>query len=231
MGVCALERGAALHDEAFGLSVGAGHEPVIFYLTNRCRWLFATDIYGTGGFDEAEAAASMLIDPDLYAPYPYRRRRLTVAHMDALDLRFEDGTFDFVVSFGSIEHFGGRPQAAGAMAEISRVLKPGGIAFVTTEMAVDGGGDARSPNLEIFSPETLVGLGEQTPGLGWFDGVDLSVPDEPDVPTIDLVSEASRLEAGDETYPHLRLGLDTMSDGGRTFPSASRALKADGGRR
>ncbi len=231
MGISALQRGGVLHDEAFGLSVGAGHEPVLFYLTNRCRWLFATDIYGLGSFAVGEGAASMLMDPDLYAPYPYRRRRLTVTYMDALDLRFEDETFDFVVTFGSIEHFGGRAQAAQAMAEMSRLLKPGGVVFVTTEMAVDGGGDASSSGLEIFSPETILWLGEQTAGLRWLGDVDLASPDDPDVPTIDLLSEAQRLEAGDETYPHVRLRVETASDGWRTFSSASLALQRDGGGR
>lgn len=228
IGVSALERGGVLHDEAVGLSVGAGHEPVLFYLTNRCRWLFATDIYGMGIFGLGEAAASMLIDPDLYAPYPYRRRRLTVTHMDALDLRFENGTFDFVVSFGSIEHFGGAAQAAQAMAEISRVLKPGGIASVTTEVAVDGRGDAHAPGLEIFSPETVLSLGQQAAGLEWFGGVDLAIADDPDVPIIDLSSEMDRLEAGDQTYPHLRLRIETLGGGWRTFSSVSLALKRDG---
>lgn len=230
MGVCALDRGGALHHESLGLSVAAGHEAVLFYLTNRCRWLFATDIYGMGDFDAGEAAASMLTDPDLYAPYPYRRRRLTVVHMDALDLRFEDATFDFVVSFGSIEHFGGPSQAAQAMTEISRVLKPGGIAALTTEVAVDGRGDEHVPGTEIFSPETLLELAEGTHGLRWFGEVDLAIPDDPEIPIIDLVGEQARIEAGDQTYPHLRLRIDSVQGGSRTFSSASLVLERDGGR-
>lgn len=48
---------------------------------------------------------------------------------DVQELRFEDGTFDAYVSLGVIEHFEEGPQHA--LAEAYRVLKPGGLAFVT----------------------------------------------------------------------------------------------------
>lgn len=47
---------------------------------------------------------------------------------DALGLPFADGTFDKVVASEILEHL---PDDAGAMAEIVRVLRPGGIAAVT----------------------------------------------------------------------------------------------------
>lgn len=224
MGVLALERAGLLDDdESFGLSVGAGHEAVLYHLANRCRWLIASDLYGLGDFAQGEAAGMMLVDPDLFAPYPYRRRRLTPVHMDALDLRFEDETFDFVVSFGSIEHFGGRAAAARALAEMGRVLRPGGIAVVTTEMALDGRGDECLPGLELFAPETLRELVAEDPRLDWYGEVDLKPPDDP-VPTIDLVGEVRRVEAGDQTYPHLRLSVPAPT-GRRTFGSVSLSLR------
>lgn len=47
---------------------------------------------------------------------------------NALDLSFEEATFDLIVSVEVIEHVG---QPAKMMEEISRVLKPGGIAILT----------------------------------------------------------------------------------------------------
>jgi SAM-dependent methyltransferase len=47
---------------------------------------------------------------------------------DANDLRFEDDRFDVVVSWGSLEHIAGG--YAGALAQIRRVLRPGGLFFV-----------------------------------------------------------------------------------------------------
>jgi SAM-dependent methyltransferase len=223
MGVRALRAGGALTAHAEGLSVGAGHEAILYFLTRHCRRLLATDIYGSGDFARGESSGLMLVDPDLFAPYPYERRRLLAAYMDALDLRLEDGTIDFVVSFGSIEHFGGVEAAATSLSEMGRVLRPGGIAFVTTEMLVDGGPAASLPGLELFTPDSLAALVEADPRLDWLDGSDLSVPDE-NLPVIDLADEIGRIEAGDQSYPHLRIGV--RHDGGyRVFSSVSLALR------
>ena len=200
LGIQALERGGVLHEDAIGLSVGAGHEAIVYHLTNRCRWVFATDIYGSGGFTHVEGSSLMLIDPDLYAPYPYRRNRLTVSYMDALDLRFEDETFDFVVSFGSIEHFGGIGAAGRSLAEAARVLKPGGVAAVTTEFAIDGGPHASLPDLELFTQETIPHLLALAPSLRPIDGMDLAIPDNSAAPVIEL-GRARRIQAGDRPTP------------------------------
>jgi SAM-dependent methyltransferase len=228
MGIAALERGGVLHEDAFGLSVGAGHEPILYYLTNRCRWLFATDLYGAGSFVTRESADAMLVDPDLFAPYPYRRNRLTVAYMDALDLRFEDASFDFVVSFGSIEHFGGVPGAQKALAEASRVLKPGGVAAISTELLVDGGpGPIGLPGIELFTPGDIAMLIAGAPGLSWLGEPRLwPAGDDPDAPRIDLAADFVRTQAGDQHYPHLRLRV--LTDGGpRVFTSVALALVRD----
>jgi SAM-dependent methyltransferase len=47
---------------------------------------------------------------------------------DVLDLPFPDGSFDCVLASEILEHV---PQDGAAMAEISRVLRPGGVAAVT----------------------------------------------------------------------------------------------------
>jgi SAM-dependent methyltransferase len=227
VGVAALEDAGVLHDEAFGLSVAAGHEAILYFLTERCRWLFATDLYGANAFAERESSGSMIVDPDLFAPYPYNRRRLTVAYMDALDLRFEDASFDFVVSFGSIEHFGGIAAAGRALAEMARVLKPGGLAFVTTELAVDGLGHTALPGLELFSPETLAGVVEDEPRLEWFGGVDLTPREDPDDVVVDLVTDYARLEAADQSFPQVLLGLE-VEGVARRFTSVSMALRRTG---
>ena len=57
--------------------------------------------------------------------------------MDALDLRYEDGSFDAVYSLSSIEHFGGLDGVRRALAEQHRVVKPGGIVAFTTEVIVN----------------------------------------------------------------------------------------------
>jgi len=49
---------------------------------------------------------------------------------DITDLKYPDNSFDAYVSLGVIEHFEHGPQKA--LAEAYRILKPGGLAFVTT---------------------------------------------------------------------------------------------------
>jgi SAM-dependent methyltransferase len=118
------------------LAVGAGHEAVLFWLANRAGRVVATDIYGEGDFAEGEADASMLTNPQRFAPYPYREDRLVVESMDARRLDYDDESFDAVFSLSSIEHFGDRDDIGAAAAEIGRVLRPGGVAFIVTECFV-----------------------------------------------------------------------------------------------
>jgi SAM-dependent methyltransferase len=53
--------------------------------------------------------------------------RLHAAQADVRDLPFPDATFDAIYSMGTIEHF---DETERAVAEIARVLKPGGRAIV-----------------------------------------------------------------------------------------------------
>ncbi len=57
--------------------------------------------------------------------------------MDALDLRYEDETFDAVYSLSSVEHFGGLDGVRAALAEQCRVVKVGGIVAFTTEVIIN----------------------------------------------------------------------------------------------
>jgi SAM-dependent methyltransferase len=224
MGVLALEEAGLLDDDrSTGLSVGAGHESVLYYLTGRCGRLVATDLYGEGDFARGEAGAMMLTDPDLFAPYPYERDRLEARHMNALDLEYDDASFDFVVSFGSIEHFGGLEAAARALSETGRVLRPGGVAVVTTELATDGAGDDPIPGLQLFAPETIEALVADEPLLDWLGEAELTPPDD-GAPVIDLHEEVERVEAGDQSYPHIRLSVRGTDGSPRAFSSVCLAL-------
>ncbi len=85
--------------------------------------------------------------------------------MDALDLRYEDATFDAVYSLSSIEHFGGMRGALDALAEKRRVLRLGGIAAMTTEVIVNGAPSLHEGNLFLFTPDELLHLCNAAPGL------------------------------------------------------------------
>jgi SAM-dependent methyltransferase len=139
MGALFLEETGHLDGRSAVLDVGAGADPILYWLANRTARTVGIDIYGEGGFADREGELSMLEAPESRAPYPYARDRLVTRSMDARALEFADASFDAVVSFSSIEHFGGPQDIATAAAELGRVLRPGGHAFVVTEAFVDYG--------------------------------------------------------------------------------------------
>lgn len=160
-----LDDVGALNDDTSVLDVAAGTEALLFWLTNRTGHVTAIDIYGSGHFAEMEAAKGMLDDPSQFAPYPFREDRLTVKYMDARTLDFPDESFDVVLSCSSIEHFGTQKQIAGAAAEIGRVLKPGGYAFIITELFVKHSLVDRAP---VHFAARLATLGKRAPtALPW----------------------------------------------------------------
>ncbi|HVS28281.1 MAG TPA: class I SAM-dependent methyltransferase, partial [Solirubrobacteraceae bacterium] len=130
-----LEERGLLDGRARMLSVGAGREAILFWLAPRIGRLVAVDIYGRGEFAGSEAPAAMLDDAASLSPYPdLSTERLEVRNMDARSLDFGDASFDCVFSLSSIEHFGAPGDIRRAAAEIGRVLRPGGIAYVVSEL-------------------------------------------------------------------------------------------------
>ncbi|ADK85322.1 Methyltransferase type 11 [Desulfarculus baarsii DSM 2075] len=142
----------ALGPERRCLGVGAGHEPVAYWLANKTGEVIATDLYeGSWAVDGSrEGDPTVLDDPKKYAPFPYREDRLRFMRMDGTKLDFPDESFDVVFSISSIEHFGGHEASARSMAEIGRVLKPGGVAAIATECIVND-----SNHQEFFRIEEL----------------------------------------------------------------------------
>jgi SAM-dependent methyltransferase len=216
-----LEQLGALGPASLVLAVGAGHEELIFDLTTRAQWVFATDIYGTGSFSSGAADARMLLDPDHFASSPYNRNRLVVQQMDALDLRFEEGTFDAVYSLSAIEHFGAVEGAKRALGEMARVLKPGGIAALTTECIVNDAPAYSAPGQELFTPNALRTLCSSHEDVVPVQELDFSLSDRtsalPPVPLIKAIEDSKR---GHVDYPHILLELE-----GRVFTSFSVFLK------
>jgi SAM-dependent methyltransferase len=57
-----------------------------------------------------------------------------MTELDVTDLRFDDGTFDLIVCNHVLEHV---PDDAAAMAELRRVLDPGGLCIVQTPFSLN----------------------------------------------------------------------------------------------
>jgi len=107
------------------LSVGAGHEGVLYWLANHVGRVVATDLY-EGVWQDVqgrEGDPNVLSNPEAYAPFPYRRDRLIFMRMDGRRLAFADGSFDVAYSLSSIEHFGGVENAWATLREMGRVLR------------------------------------------------------------------------------------------------------------
>lgn len=134
MCVYGLEKLVKIDESSRAISVGAGYERPLYYYANRIKEMVATDLYE---FPDNEGTPVMLTNPEKFAPFEYRRDHLTVKRMNALELEYEDNTFDFAFTLSSIEHFGSRDNSRKAVLELNRVLKPGGVACIATELIIN----------------------------------------------------------------------------------------------
>jgi SAM-dependent methyltransferase len=214
--VAGLEQLGAVRPDSWLLSVAGGHEEPAYELTNHVRWMFLVDIYGVGGFKGVEAQETVLTNPDTFATVPYNRNRLVVQYMNALDLRFEEATFDGVFCLSSLEHFGGFDGAAAGLREMHRVLKPGGIAAITTECIVNGQPALDLPGLMLFTPSLIGNLTQAVHGLEPVEPVDFSISQESlgtAYPLERAMEDAKRFHT---EYPHVVVELQ-----GRYFTSVA----------
>ena len=204
------------HPEAWLLSVAGGHEEPAFWFTNLVRWMFVTDLYGSSGFSDMEAHGNVLVDPDAFARFPYRRNRMVVQYMNALDLRYPDELFDGIFCLSSIEHFAGLEGARAALAGMQRVLKPGGVLAITTECIVNGARDLDLPGLYLFTPQSLRVLAKSVPGLELIGEPDFGISEATRATSYDLRKAIENAKQGHSHMPHIVLELE-----GRQFTSVA----------
>ncbi len=164
------------------VSIGAGHELVLYWLANHVKQVVATDLYEGvwRRIQGREGDPDVLAHPELYAPFPYRHDHLTFMRMDGRRLTFADGSFDIAYSLSSIEHFGGIECATQTIREMARVLRPGGILALATEYVLEG-----PPHDETFQPAELAALIAQ-PGLELVQPIDEAVYRRYDYHAVDL---------------------------------------------
>ncbi len=158
----------ALREDATFLSVGAGHELILYWLANHVAKVVATDMYEGvwQGMCAREGDPSVLHNPDQFAPFPYRRDHLTFLRMDGRALEFEDLSFDVAYSLSSIEHFGGMEGARQTIREMARVLRHGGVLGLATEYVLSG-----PPHDETFQPSEIADLVQHS-GLELVEPID-----------------------------------------------------------
>ena len=152
----------AVAEDARAIAVGAGHERPLYYFANQIQEMVATDIYED---PEHEGNPEMLVSPEAFAPFPYRHSHLVVRRMSGTDLMYDDSTFDFAFTLSSIEHFGSRDNQKRAMEEMRRVVKPGGVICVATELILN-----RGTHPEYFTLQELQAVILSNPGLTMVGG-------------------------------------------------------------
>jgi len=161
----------ALRADSTIVSVGAGHELVLYWLANHARRVIGTDLYeGVWRHMQGrEGNPDVMRRPEAYAPFPYRQAHLIFMQMDGRHLAFRDGSFDIAYSLSSIEHFGGMREAVATVREMARVLKPGGVLALATEYVIQG-----PSHDETFQPAEFAALIDQ-PGLELVEPIDTQV--------------------------------------------------------
>jgi SAM-dependent methyltransferase len=160
-----------LTDRASIVSVGAGHELILYWLANQVRRVIATDMYeGVWRDIQGQEGNPVVLErPEDFSPFPYRRECLTFMRMDGRALAFRDGTFDIAYSLSSIEHFGGLEGAIAATREMARVLRAGGVLALATEYVLAG-----PPHEETFQPAEIDTLVKES-GLTLVEPIDARV--------------------------------------------------------
>jgi SAM-dependent methyltransferase len=149
----ALEELGALSQGANGLVVAAGIDPLLFVLSNQVASVVAVDLYN-GEF--MEGRPDFPANPSKYDQVGGNLARLTILRMDGRQLGFRSETFDFVVCIGpSLNWFGGIANALRALREMERVVKRGGLLFLTFELAIRGPKTRRFFNLDQIKHELL----------------------------------------------------------------------------
>jgi SAM-dependent methyltransferase len=137
--------------------IGAGTEETSFVLASKGCVVFPTDRYLEVTPWSDVAPAGMMVRPEQYSAVSYPQGHVIPVHSDARLLSLPENYFDGVYSAGSIEHFGSLEAVAAAAEQIGRILKPGGVAVLSTEFRLDGPNGQRwfSDDCILFTPEML----------------------------------------------------------------------------
>jgi SAM-dependent methyltransferase len=212
LGIIAMRRFGKLNEKSTAIGVGSGREAILYYLANKVKHVYATDLYKVRNWMEA-APSDFPENPKKYAPFPYKEDALTVLRMDGTKLEFPSESFDIAFSFSSIEHFGGGKNHSGALRsvkEIERVLKPGGLAVITTEYIIN---DKEHP--EFFNKRTIYSdLIDKLERLKLVEPLDLRITTK----TLDTVIDYSSIGVSwnninndyKRTHPHIVLRIKNI---------------------
>jgi SAM-dependent methyltransferase len=154
--------------------IGAGTEQLTELLANRGAIVFPVDRYLEQTAWSDVAPGGYMVSVSEYTQTSTNARNIIPVHSDGRVLNLPSDFFDGVYSSGSIEHFGSLDAVEAAAAEIARILKPGGIASISTEFRLDGPEHTRwfDDNCILFTQDLLAKHVVQPSGL-----IPLGIPD------------------------------------------------------
>lgn len=223
MALRTLRDHGATSPDALILGVGAGHERTIFKLANPqdCKFVFATDLYLDIGVWTDFGDISFLDDPGKFKKEEdCNPNQIIPRHADMRALPFPDNTFDGIFSSGSIEHVGvdGAPNweaIAQAAKEIGRVLKPGGVASISTEWKLAGEGWGWL-TVSLFDEKLLYKHVIKPSGLDLIDDLDTTFDGDLEhvIDLYDIVAHGKNFD-----------GYGVLQDHGFLFTSVHLALR------
>lgn len=135
-----LNENDLIHEDSKGISFGAGKEHMLYYLSNKVGEIWATDLYESSTSWWGDANTD---NPELYIktnpPLEFNPHALKAKFADMRDLSyFDDNYFDFAYSSCAVSHIGYYSDFLSHLKEAYRVLKPGGMYVVTTEVTLSG---------------------------------------------------------------------------------------------
>lgn len=201
MAMISLEKTGVLKPDSEILGIGVAKEQTISMLSNKVKRVFATDIYLDPGTWHEWYEKDLLLNPKKYMDANYNNKRVVWQHVDGRELPYEDNSFDAIFSCSSIEHFGDEADIRKAIQEANRVLKPGGIAAISTEYKIDGDGDGFH-NVQLFNKERIERV--------WIDEIDWKLYQDidyslDDTEYIDFEKSIHDSNYRNNAHPHIKL--------------------------
>lgn len=201
MAMYSFDKLGVINENAEILGIGAAKEETISMLSNHVKRVFATDIYLDGGSWQHWYEKELLVDARPLMSSNYNHKRVVWQHVDGRDLPYESNSFDGIFSCSSIEHFGDESDIRKSIEEACRVLKPGGIAAISSEFKISGDGNGFA-NVQLFDEDRINKV--------WLDGIDWSLVEMidyelDDTEYIDFERSISDKEYQMVAHPHIKL--------------------------
>jgi SAM-dependent methyltransferase len=143
----ALDERGVLTPGARGLGFAVGQEPLAACFANLGCLIVATDLHPDAVAASEWAATSQharsinLLNPNNLCPPEVFRDRVTLRYVDMNHIPDDLQDFDFCWSSCSIEHLGSIEHGMRFMNNMTRCLRPGGVAVHTTEYNVFSDGN------------------------------------------------------------------------------------------